>query len=135
MTKSLITIVPLVTGALLPPVANTCDGFKLKNLHNSEFLIDDLGVMTKKECQGQTVYDIEFCVVVCGLEESEQCSTNPGFGENLCVIGTQCSPLSWTCERLQTTEGEYDESYDYSMFSSEFDQDLNQHINLLDYTN
>ena len=32
------------------------------------------------------------------------------------------------------TEGEYDDSYDYSMSSSEFDQDLNQFINLLDYT-
>ena len=35
-TKSLITMVPLVTGAILPPVTNTCDSFKLKNLHNSE---------------------------------------------------------------------------------------------------
>ena len=32
------------------------------------------------------------------------------------------------------TEGEYDDSYDYSMSSSEFDQDLNQFMNLLDYT-
>ena len=31
------------------------------------------------------------------------------------------------------TEGEYDDSYDYSMSSSEY-QDLNQFINLLDYT-
>ena len=29
-------MVPLVTGAILPRVPNTCDGFKLKNLHNSQ---------------------------------------------------------------------------------------------------
>jgi len=37
-TKCLITMVPLVTGAILPPMMNSCDGFKLKNLHNSEVI-------------------------------------------------------------------------------------------------
>ena len=141
-------------------------------------MIDDFGVMTKNECQGQIVYDIDFCVRVCSLKEDEHCSTNPAFGDDLCSIGTKCSHESSICERLPMvsdcesfymshtleqltvvyhmmcwkvlifvrnwiymfsrikfkTEGEYDDSYDYSMSSSEFDQDLNQFMNLLDYT-
>ena len=65
-------------------------------------MIDDFGLMTKNACQGQIVYDIDFCVRVCSLQEGEQCSANPGFGDNLCSIGTKCSPESGTCQRLAT---------------------------------
>ena len=63
-------------------------------------MIDDFGVMTKNECQGQIVYDIDFCVRVCSLQEDEHCSTNPAFGDDLCSIGTKCSHESSICERL-----------------------------------
>lgn len=64
-------------------------------------MIDDFGVMTKNECQGQIVYDIDFCVRVCSLQEGEHCSTNPAFGDDLCSIGTKCSHESSICERLR----------------------------------
>ena len=76
-----------------------------------QFVIDDFGVMTKSQCQGQLVYDINFCVRVCSLQEGEQCSRNPTFGDNLCSIGTKCSHESSTCERLPTVRVILYESY------------------------
>ena len=66
-------------------------------------MIEDFGVMTKNDCQGQVVFDIDFCVRVCGLEEGEQCSTKPTFGDNLCLIGTKCSPETSRCEPLMVS--------------------------------
>ena len=56
--------------------------------------------MTKNDCHSRIVFDIDFCVRVCDLPEGEKCSTNPGIGDDLCSIGTKCSPESGTCESL-----------------------------------
>ena len=76
-------------------------------------MIDDFGAMTKNNCHSRIVFDMDFCVRVCDLPEGEKCSSNPGIGDDLCSIGTKCSPESGTCESLPMVsdfqfQGDYD---------------------------
>ena len=45
----------------------------------------------QKNCNsGNRVYDIEFCVLVCQLEEGDQCKTIPQIGDDLCATDLSC---------------------------------------------
>ena len=45
----------------------------------------------QKNCHsGNRVYDIEFCVLVCQLEEGDQCKTVPQIGDDLCATDLSC---------------------------------------------
>merc|ERR1711893_231889 len=64
-------------------------------------------IYRKKHCQRLT-YDMQFCTMVCALQEGESCPSSLEEGEDVCDQGLYCN--NGTCESLSADYS----SFDYS---------------------
>merc|ERR1711893_149622 len=54
-------------------------------------------IYRKKHCE-RLIYDMQFCTMVCALQEGDTCTADPSEGENVCDQGLYCN--NEICEPL-----------------------------------
>merc|ERR1711893_190388 len=47
-------------------------------------------IYRKKHCE-RLIYDMQFCTMVCALQEGDSCTADPSEGENVCDQGLYCN--------------------------------------------
>ena len=59
-----------------------------------------------KNCPGdrESIYDIEFCIVVCQLDVGDDCNPELSMGDDVCQIGTRCDLDTLKC--IVSNQGE-----------------------------